>query len=96
AVAIDVRGYGRSSRPADPAAYRMTELVADCVAPWGPFPHPPGTLRTPPLTLRTTPPLTTRYAGERHPEPLVEFSLSARETPRNDRHLVRVAEWQTR
>ncbi|WP_242577227.1 alpha/beta hydrolase [Streptomyces sp. A10(2020)] len=32
AVAIDVRGYGRSSRPADPAAYRMTELVADCVA----------------------------------------------------------------
>ncbi|MFC7469127.1 alpha/beta fold hydrolase [Actinomadura keratinilytica] len=32
AVAVDVRGYGRSSRPADPAAYRMTELVADCVA----------------------------------------------------------------
>lgn len=32
AVAIDVRGYGRSSRPADPAAYRMTELVADNVA----------------------------------------------------------------
>ncbi|MFD4989011.1 alpha/beta fold hydrolase [Streptomyces sp. NPDC058374] len=32
AVAIDVRGYGRSSRPADPAAYRMTELVADSVA----------------------------------------------------------------
>ncbi|MFI0209070.1 alpha/beta fold hydrolase [Streptomyces diastaticus] len=32
AVAVDVRGYGRSSRPADPAAYRMTELVADSVA----------------------------------------------------------------
>lgn len=29
AVAIDVRGYGRSSRPADPAAYRMVDLVAD-------------------------------------------------------------------
>lgn len=29
AVAVDVRGYGRSSRPADPAAYRMTELVED-------------------------------------------------------------------
>ncbi|MGV9317067.1 alpha/beta fold hydrolase [Streptomyces sp. NPDC003691] len=32
AVAVDVRGYGRSSRPADPAAYRMVELVADAVA----------------------------------------------------------------
>ncbi|RII17014.1 Fluoroacetate dehalogenase [Streptomyces sp. YIM 130001] len=32
AVAIDVRGYGRSSRPADPAAYRMRELVEDNVA----------------------------------------------------------------
>ena len=32
AVAVDVRGYGRSSRPADVAAYRMTELVADAVA----------------------------------------------------------------
>jgi pimeloyl-ACP methyl ester carboxylesterase len=31
AVAIDVRGYGRSSRPADPAAYRMRELVEDNV-----------------------------------------------------------------
>lgn len=29
AVAVDVRGYGRSSRPDDPAAYRMTELVQD-------------------------------------------------------------------
>ncbi|MFE6287005.1 alpha/beta fold hydrolase [Streptomyces sp. NPDC057877] len=29
AVAIDVRGYGRSSRPDDPAAYRMLDLVAD-------------------------------------------------------------------
>ena len=29
---MDVRGYGRSSRPADVAAYRMTELVADAVA----------------------------------------------------------------
>ncbi|MCF1599656.1 alpha/beta fold hydrolase [Streptomyces muensis] len=29
AVAVDVRGYGRSSRPDDPAAYRMTELVRD-------------------------------------------------------------------
>jgi pimeloyl-ACP methyl ester carboxylesterase len=32
AVALDVRGYGRSSAPADVAAYRMTELVADNVA----------------------------------------------------------------
>jgi pimeloyl-ACP methyl ester carboxylesterase len=31
AVALDVRGYGRSSHPADVAAYRMTELVADNV-----------------------------------------------------------------
>ncbi|MEU3252247.1 alpha/beta hydrolase [Streptomyces sp. NPDC006997] len=29
AVAVDVRGYGRSSRPADPAAYRMRDLVDD-------------------------------------------------------------------
>jgi pimeloyl-ACP methyl ester carboxylesterase len=32
AVAVDVRGYGRSSRPADPAAYRMLDLVDDAVA----------------------------------------------------------------
>ncbi|MEU6125791.1 alpha/beta hydrolase [Streptomyces sp. NPDC047123] len=32
AVAADVRGYGRSSRPADPAAYRMLDLVEDAVA----------------------------------------------------------------
>lgn len=32
AVAIDVRGYGRSSKPAEPAAYRMVEMVADNVA----------------------------------------------------------------
>ncbi|GAA3194931.1 MULTISPECIES: alpha/beta fold hydrolase [Streptomyces] len=32
AVAVDVRGYGRSSRPAATDAYRMTELVADNVA----------------------------------------------------------------
>ncbi|MFI7384732.1 alpha/beta fold hydrolase [Streptomyces sp. NPDC049813] len=32
AVAIDVRGYGRSSRPAATEAYRMTELVADGAA----------------------------------------------------------------
>lgn len=32
AVAIDVRGYGRSSRPGDAAAYRMRELVADNAA----------------------------------------------------------------
>ncbi|MBT2411581.1 alpha/beta hydrolase [Streptomyces sp. ISL-12] len=32
AVALDVRGYGRSSRPAEPAAYRMLDLVADNVA----------------------------------------------------------------
>lgn len=31
-AAVDVRGYGRSSRPADVAAYRMRELVADTVA----------------------------------------------------------------
>ncbi|WP_181801027.1 alpha/beta fold hydrolase [Streptomyces shenzhenensis] len=31
AVAIDVRGYGRSSRPSAPDAYRMTELVEDNV-----------------------------------------------------------------
>ncbi|MEV4374898.1 alpha/beta hydrolase [Nonomuraea sp. NPDC049637] len=31
-VAVDVRGYGRSSKPADVAAYRMTELVEDGVA----------------------------------------------------------------
>ncbi|MET9510890.1 alpha/beta hydrolase [Streptomyces flavidovirens] len=29
AVAIDVRGYGRSSKPADAAAYRMLDLVED-------------------------------------------------------------------
>ncbi|MFB9836923.1 alpha/beta fold hydrolase [Actinoallomurus acaciae] len=32
AVAIDVRGYGRSSKPEDVAAYRMLELVEDNVA----------------------------------------------------------------
>ncbi|MEV7283531.1 alpha/beta hydrolase [Streptomyces sp. NPDC093252] len=32
AAALDVRGYGRSSRPADPGAYRMLDLVADAVA----------------------------------------------------------------
>ena len=31
-VAVDVRGYGRSSRPADVAAYRMVDLVDDAVA----------------------------------------------------------------
>ncbi|MGI5400806.1 alpha/beta fold hydrolase [Streptomyces sp. CA-135486] len=29
AVAIDIRGYGRSSKPEDTGAYRMLELVAD-------------------------------------------------------------------
>ncbi|MDT0308106.1 alpha/beta hydrolase [Streptomyces sp. DSM 44917] len=32
AVALDVRGYGRSSRPAAPEAYRMLDLVEDNVA----------------------------------------------------------------
>ncbi|MDL4814096.1 alpha/beta fold hydrolase [Actinomadura opuntiae] len=32
AVAVDVRGYGRSSKPEPVAAYRMLELVADNVA----------------------------------------------------------------
>ncbi|MFA3834943.1 alpha/beta fold hydrolase [Streptomyces aureus] len=32
AVALDVRGYGRSSKPADPAAYGMLHLVDDNVA----------------------------------------------------------------
>ncbi|MFE2989033.1 alpha/beta fold hydrolase [Streptomyces sp. NPDC059262] len=32
AVALDVRGYGRSSKPADPTAYGMLDLVADNVA----------------------------------------------------------------
>lgn len=32
AVAVDVRGYGRSSKPEAVAAYRMTELVADNAA----------------------------------------------------------------
>ncbi|WP_030864297.1 alpha/beta fold hydrolase [Streptomyces sp. NRRL S-37] len=32
AVAVDVRGYGRSSRPAEIEAYRMTALVEDNVA----------------------------------------------------------------
>ncbi|MDX3536205.1 alpha/beta hydrolase, partial [Streptomyces sp. MB09-01] len=32
AVAIDVRGYGRSSKPAATAAYRMLDLVEDNVA----------------------------------------------------------------
>jgi pimeloyl-ACP methyl ester carboxylesterase len=32
AVAIDVRGYGRSSKPGDTSAYRMTDLVADNAA----------------------------------------------------------------
>ncbi|MEV1019231.1 alpha/beta hydrolase [Streptomyces sp. NPDC050264] len=32
AVAVDVRGYGRSSRPAATEAYRMTELVEDNAA----------------------------------------------------------------
>jgi pimeloyl-ACP methyl ester carboxylesterase len=31
AVAMDMRGYGRSSKPAEVAAYRITELVADCI-----------------------------------------------------------------
>lgn len=32
AVAVDVRGYGRSSRPPEADAYRMLELVEDNVA----------------------------------------------------------------
>ncbi|MFI9103493.1 alpha/beta fold hydrolase [Streptomyces fildesensis] len=32
AVAVDVRGYGRSSRPDDPDAYRMLDLVEDNAA----------------------------------------------------------------
>ncbi|MFG2374428.1 alpha/beta fold hydrolase [Streptomyces sp. NPDC048504] len=32
AVAVDVRGYGRSSRPDDVSAYRMLDLVDDAVA----------------------------------------------------------------
>jgi pimeloyl-ACP methyl ester carboxylesterase len=32
AVAVDVRGYGRSSKPAGVAAYRMLELIEDNVA----------------------------------------------------------------
>ncbi|MGW4630758.1 alpha/beta fold hydrolase [Streptomyces rubiginosohelvolus] len=32
AVAIDVRGYGRSSKPAETDAYRMLDLVADNIA----------------------------------------------------------------
>ncbi|WP_229846529.1 alpha/beta fold hydrolase, partial [Streptomyces atratus] len=32
AVALDVRGYGRSSKPADTDAYRMLDLVEDNVA----------------------------------------------------------------
>ncbi|MFF4255483.1 alpha/beta fold hydrolase [Streptomyces sp. NPDC001663] len=32
AVAVDVRGYGRSSKPGDVAAYRMLELVEDNLA----------------------------------------------------------------
>src|SRR5215210_2981092 len=32
AVAVDVRGYGRSSKPDAVEAYRMLELVADSVA----------------------------------------------------------------
>ncbi|MFD0441346.1 alpha/beta fold hydrolase [Streptomyces chartreusis] len=31
AVAMDMRGYGRSSKPADPAAYSVPRLVEDCV-----------------------------------------------------------------
>ena len=31
AVAMDMRGYGRSSKPTELHAYRITELVADCV-----------------------------------------------------------------
>ncbi|HEX7826684.1 MAG TPA: alpha/beta hydrolase [Mycobacterium sp.] len=31
AVAMDMRGYGRSSKPTEVSAYRMTELVGDCV-----------------------------------------------------------------
>jgi pimeloyl-ACP methyl ester carboxylesterase len=30
-VAMDLRGFGRSGKPTDPSAYRMTELVADCI-----------------------------------------------------------------
>ena len=32
AVAMDMIGYGRSAKPADPAAYRMTEQIGDCLA----------------------------------------------------------------
>jgi pimeloyl-ACP methyl ester carboxylesterase len=31
AVAMDMRGYGRSGKPTEVADYRITELVADCV-----------------------------------------------------------------
>lgn len=32
AVAMDMRGYGRSGKPADAAAYRITEQIKDCIA----------------------------------------------------------------
>ncbi|WP_338811380.1 alpha/beta hydrolase (plasmid) [Agrobacterium leguminum] len=31
AVALDMRGYGRSSKPIEPEAYKFTQLVEDCV-----------------------------------------------------------------
>ena len=31
-AAMDMRGYGRSGKPTDSSAYRMTDLVGDCVA----------------------------------------------------------------
>jgi pimeloyl-ACP methyl ester carboxylesterase len=31
AVAMDMRGYGRSSKPTEAAAYRITEIVGDCL-----------------------------------------------------------------
>lgn len=31
AVAMDMRGYGRSSKPSDPGAYSVLDLVGDCV-----------------------------------------------------------------
>lgn len=54
----------------------------------------PYTRRAGRFRMPATPSLTTEYAGERHPKPLVLFSLSPRETGAD--HLVRVAEWQTR
>ncbi|WP_079126442.1 tyrosine-protein phosphatase [Streptomyces sp. ERV7] len=90
-------GYGPPDRRAL-TARAPCEVHAGCTDghPLPPIPRSMADSPETPLMPRPADRLTTRYTGERHLKPLVELSLSPRGTSPRDRHLVRVAEWQTR